>query len=153
MYFVTKEYGHDRGLSCAFRQWRATSHCRFIHGYALAFKFTFAANELDANGWVIDFGSLKPLEAWLREQFDHKTLIATDDPNCAELISDLRRLGVADVKLVKRTGCEAFAATAGNHAMEILHGLGLSPRVSLVKVECKEHGSNSAGLVYTGGDA
>ena len=32
----TKTYGHEEGLSCCFRQWRAThSHCRLLHGYAL----------------------------------------------------------------------------------------------------------------------
>lgn len=32
LYQSTKTYGHDRGFSCAFRQWRADSHCRLIHG-------------------------------------------------------------------------------------------------------------------------
>ncbi len=43
IYRSTKMYDHNEGLSCCFRQWRATdSHCRLIHGYALAFKFVFA---------------------------------------------------------------------------------------------------------------
>ena len=32
MFLSTKTYGHDLGLSAAFRQWRAESHCRLIHG-------------------------------------------------------------------------------------------------------------------------
>ena len=40
----TKTYGHEEGLSCCFRQWRAThSHCRLLHGYALSFRLTFAS--------------------------------------------------------------------------------------------------------------
>ena len=35
MYRSSKTYGHEIGLSAAFRQWRAQSHCRLIHGYAL----------------------------------------------------------------------------------------------------------------------
>ena len=45
--------------SCAFRQPKAESHCRFIHGYRLTAKFWFGANQLDKNNWVVDFGSLK----------------------------------------------------------------------------------------------
>ena len=46
-YYSTKTYGNERGLSCAFRQWRATSHCNQIHGYSLGFRFIFEADELD----------------------------------------------------------------------------------------------------------
>ena len=69
-YASVKTYGHDRGLSCAFRQWKADSHCKWIHGYALAFEFTFIATELDTKNWVVDFGGLKKLEQWLRATFD-----------------------------------------------------------------------------------
>ena len=37
-FLSSKKYGHDRGLSTAFRQWRADSHCRFMHGYSLEFN-------------------------------------------------------------------------------------------------------------------
>ena len=40
-YYSKKKYGHERGLSAAFRQWSAESHCRFIHGYSLEFEFVF----------------------------------------------------------------------------------------------------------------
>ena len=46
-YRVTKTYGNERGLSCAFRQWKAESHCRLIHGYSLGFRFVFEAETLD----------------------------------------------------------------------------------------------------------
>ena len=46
-FFSKKKYGHERGLSAAFRQWRADSHCKFLHGYSLEFEFKFGANELD----------------------------------------------------------------------------------------------------------
>ena len=44
--------------SCAFRQPKADSHCRFLHGYRLTAKFWFRASQLDKNNWVVDFGSL-----------------------------------------------------------------------------------------------
>ena len=70
----TKTYGHDLGFSVAFRQWRAQSHCRLLHGYSLAFRFEFAAEELDPRNWVVDFGGLKGLKAMLEQNFDHKTV-------------------------------------------------------------------------------
>ena len=74
MYQSGKTYGHEVGFSCAFRQHKAQSHCKFLHGYALSFKFIFEADELDARNWVVDFGSLKSLKGWLENTFDHKTI-------------------------------------------------------------------------------
>lgn len=84
----TKTYGHDIGLSCCFRQWRSASHCRFLHGYALAVHLEFEADDLDARSWVMDFGSLKPVRQWLVQTFDHKTLVAADDPLLSESLFD-----------------------------------------------------------------
>lgn len=57
-FFSIKKYGHERGLSAAFRQWRADSHCKFLHGYSLEFEFEFGAHELDERNWVVDFGGI-----------------------------------------------------------------------------------------------
>ena len=65
---------------CSHRQWRHKGHCSFVHGYSRSFTFWFAAKELDDNGFVVDFSSLKPLEKRLKEQFDHTFLINKDDP-------------------------------------------------------------------------
>ena len=47
-YYSTKHYGHNIGLSAVFRQPNADhSHCHLLHGYSLAFTFTFGCNELD----------------------------------------------------------------------------------------------------------
>ena len=46
---------------CSHRQWRHTGQCSFVHGYSRSFTFWFTANELDENGFVVDFSSLKPL--------------------------------------------------------------------------------------------
>ena len=66
--------------SCAFRQWRATSHCRFIHGYQLKAKIWFSCSSLDDKGWAVDFGGLKDLKAELKSIYDHTTTVAADDP-------------------------------------------------------------------------
>ena len=51
-----------------------------MHGYSRSFTFWFAATELDACGFVVDFSSLRPLEKRLRDQFDHTFLVNDDDP-------------------------------------------------------------------------
>ena len=74
-YYSTKTYGHNIGLSAVFRQPHADhSHCRFLHGYSLGFKFTFACSSLDNKNWAVDFGGLKPLKQWLEDTFDHKVV-------------------------------------------------------------------------------
>ena len=145
-YQSTKKFGHELGLSCAFRQWRAESHCKFVHGYALSFKFVFEAEVLNDKNWVIDFGSLKPIKQILQEQFDHKLVIAKDDP----LISHFRELDrVAwDLKIMDNVGCEAFARYAFIAAEEFLYNNDFNKRVSIVSCECAEHGANSA--IYLG---
>ena len=57
MYKVTKKFGHDRGYSCAFRQWNAQSNCKYIHGYSLAFEVGLSSNQLNEQNWVYDFGN------------------------------------------------------------------------------------------------
>jgi 6-pyruvoyltetrahydropterin/6-carboxytetrahydropterin synthase len=147
---VRKTYGHERGYSSVFRQHRAKSHCRFIHGYALAFEFIFACREtdLDENGWVIDFGSLKPLKAYLDDHFDHKMLVATDDP-ALELFIDLaeekRKGKLLDVVMLPAVGCENFA----RHLYELVDSWLFDRKIGrdcvwLESVEVREHGSNGA---------
>jgi 6-pyruvoyltetrahydropterin/6-carboxytetrahydropterin synthase len=141
-YATIKRYGHERGLSCAFRQWRAESHCSLIHGYALAFEFRFVSSNLDSNNWVIDFGSLKPLEAWLRGMFDHTTVVAEDDPAKA-LYSEMQFQGLIDLRVVQSTGCESFAALAFDEGSRLAREL-TDGRVRLESVKVSEHNANSA---------
>ncbi len=150
-YLSTKTFGPERGFSCAFRQWRAHSHCRFIHGYALGVKLTFGASELDGNGWVVDFGGLKPLQTILEDTFDHKLLVAQDDPWLSEFQKMSERSGAhaaVDLIVVPRTGCEAFAQMIYEVADQWLIDAGFGPRCWVVSVEVSEHGANSA--IYVG---
>lgn len=151
-YISTKQYGHEIGLSCCFRQWKAESHCNLLHGYALAVRFEFEAHALDDRNWVVDFGSLKSLKTWLEDAFDHTTLVARDDP-CMLAFQQMVTMGMARVVVVEATGCEAFAKLIFEAAKAWLHDNGYSPRVWLKSVEVKEHGANSAiftGNPYTG---
>ena len=85
-YYSTKTYGHNIGLACVFRQPNADhSHCHLLHGYSLAFRFTFGCKELDNKNWAVDFGGLKPLKKWLEDHFDHKTAVDKNDPHLDKL--------------------------------------------------------------------
>ena len=142
-YQSTKTFGHALGLSACFRQWRAESHCRLLHGYALAVRFVFEAEELDVRNWVVDFGSLKSLKGWLEDTFDHTLLVAEDDPKRL-LFEELGHQGLARVVIVPATGCEAFAKLIFECTEVWLASNGYSPRCSVKSVEISEHGANSA---------
>ena len=115
-HYSTKRYGHNIGLSAVFRQPHADhSHCRFLHGYSLAFKFTFGASELDHRNWVQDFGGLKPLKQWLEDTFDHKVVLDINDPNLSHLES-LQMHGLAELTKLDGVGAEKFAEHAFNFA-------------------------------------
>ena len=141
-FFCTKKYGHERGLSAAFRQWRADSHCRFMHGYSLEFEFVFGANELDENNWVVDFGGLKHLETWLRLNFDHKTLVAFDDPKFSDF-EEMHETEIIDMVSVEATGCEMFAKMAMEYASDLIEKT-YGKRCWVESVTVREHGANSA---------
>ena len=121
-YYSTKTYGNDRGLSCAFRQWRSThSHCSLIHGYSIGIRLTFEADTLDSRNWVMDFGGLKKFKQWAEYMFDHTTLVAEDDPQLeafkklAEIKGGYKNLGVIDLRIVPAVGCEKFAEIGRAH--------------------------------------
>jgi len=147
MHVSTKTYGHDIGLSACFRQWRADSHCKYLHGYALKVRLEFEADELDERNWVVDFGGLRTFKGWLESMFDHKLLVAEDDPERSRLMH-LAKYGLADMVLVPATGCEAFAKLIHDRASAWLRENNYAPRVRLRSVEVCEHGANSA--VYHG---
>lgn len=145
----TKTFCHSEGFSAAFRQWRATSHCRLIHGYALQFKLTFGAKNLDERNWVVDFGGLKDVKEWLRHWFDHTLVVAQDDPKLLEL-KRLEQEGLAEVRVMPSVGCEMFARFVYDY-LALWVERSYQGRVHLVSVEVSEHGGNSA-IVSTEGD-
>lgn len=143
IYKSTKTYGHNLGLSVAFRQWKAESHCSFLHGYALEVALEFSATTLDSRNWVVDFGSLKPVKEYLYRTFDHKTIVAQDDPKL-DYFYNLNKEGIIDMKVVPKVGCEAFADMIHDWVSDWLRQVDPKLRCSLSKVEVREHGANSA---------
>jgi 6-pyruvoyltetrahydropterin/6-carboxytetrahydropterin synthase len=142
-YRSTKTYDHSEGLSCCFRQWRAVhSHCQLIHGYALAFKFVFAANELDQRNWCVDFGGLKEVKKWLHEHFDHTMIVAQDDPHLPTL-QLLAASNLVDLRILPAVCCDAVAQFVFAHVNTVVSEE-TQGRVWVESVEVREHGGNSA---------
>lgn len=153
MYQSTKVWGP---ISTAFRQPGADSHCRFVHGYGLKFKATFAAYDLDPNNWVMDFGGLKPIKAWLEQTFDHKLVLSRHDPLLPEFVA-LERKGGCEITVMSEVGCEAFARYTGLHVQQwlneqhdlyVMHKRATDVRCWLQSMEVMEHENNSAIWVH-----
>jgi len=129
--------------STAFRQWRADSHCKLIHGYRLQCKLWFTADQLDDKNWIYDFGGCREIKKLLENQFDHTTVVAADDPelNTFKLMSDK---GMIDLRIAEKgVGIERTAEwvyeTTNKFVTEQTNN-----RVRVIKVEVWEHEGNSA---------
>lgn len=149
-YRSTKTYDHSVGISAAFRQWRAThSHCKYVHGYALKFHFEFESETLDDRHWVVDFGGLDFVKHLLQENFDHKTVVAQDDPHL-DWFRTGEKLGTLQLLILPAVGCERFAEEVYNmvsNAMRQKFPEREGVKLSLVTVS--EHGANSASYFPT----
>jgi 6-pyruvoyltetrahydropterin/6-carboxytetrahydropterin synthase len=162
-YLSTKTYGNDRGLSCCFRQWRAThSHCSLLHGYSIGIKLVFESDTLDSRNWVMDFGGLKMFKEWSEYMFDHTLVIAADDPEretfekLNSITGGYNDMGVVNLRIVEGVGCEMFAKICYDKMAELLEEMKqnnhsrypVNGSVRLVSVEVFEHQANSA--IYKG---
>ena len=90
-----------------------------LHGYSIGIKLIFECDELDERNWVFDFGGLKQFKKWSEDTFDHKLLVAQDDPH-RDKLEQLGKDGLADVVIVPGVGCERFAEMAYKKMSDII---------------------------------
>jgi 6-pyruvoyltetrahydropterin/6-carboxytetrahydropterin synthase len=130
--------------SAAFRQWRAThSHCQYLHGYRLTAKVWLGSNSLDPHNWVYDFGDFDEIKSQLRNTFDHKTVVAADDPKLDTFIK-LNEEGIIQLVCLEHgVGVERFTELVYNEIDEYVKSRS-NGRVWCSKVEVFEHENNSA---------
>lgn len=144
-YVSTKTYKEIGPV--AYRQWRAESHCNILHGYSLSFHFEFESDTVDVRNWVVDYGSLRSFKDKLEEWFDHRTLVAVDDPEF-EIFKMLEEKRLAKLTIVERTGCEGLAQFLFEYLEEYwLPDNGYKAEnhyVNVRKVEVRETGGNMA---------
>lgn len=141
----TKEY-HD-AFPCAYRQWRADSHCNKIHGYSFSMKFYFGTNNLDVRNWAADYGGLKELKKALENQFDHTLLVSSDDPEL-EWYKEAERRKIAKLTILPRLGCEGLADLLYKYVNGVyipdMLGESEANRLWCYRVEVRETKSNMA---------
>ena len=138
-YTCSKQFS---GYPCCHRQWRHSGHCRFVHGYSRSFTFWFKAFGLDHCGFVVDFSSLRDLEARLAAQFDHTFLINTDDP-LLEQWRELHVAGALNLRVMDNVGMESSAELVWNWANELLLERE-GTRACCWKAEARENERNGA---------
>lgn len=139
------------GFSTVFRQWRAeNTHCKYLHGYGISFKLYFEG-DLDERNWVWDFGGMKRAKTkiddmspkeWFDYMFDHTFIVAEDDPYI-DSFKKMDEVGVAQVRVVPATGAERFAEFVYNKVNPFVQEE-TEGRVSIAKVEFREHQKNAA---------
>jgi 6-pyruvoyltetrahydropterin/6-carboxytetrahydropterin synthase len=116
------------------------------HRCTKTYDHVFEADALDANGWVMDFGSLKWVKDFLAATFDHRTVVAADDPDL-EWFNEAYKRGIIQLTVVERTGCEAFAKLVFEEVTKGLERSWPERNVRVIEVECREHGANGASVV------
>lgn len=102
MFKSTKRIGP---ISTNHRNWHAATninrdsrHCSLIHGYSRIVEFVFIGTP-DICQWVVDFGNLRDVKRWLEDKWDHRTLVASDDPLLEE-IKRIDHVGLIDLTVV-----------------------------------------------------
>tara|TARA_Y100001968_G_scaffold318507_1_gene348805 strand:+ start:433 stop:909 length:477 start_codon:yes stop_codon:yes gene_type:complete len=131
-----------QNFPCCHRQWKHSGNCKFVHGYSRSFTFWFGASNLDKNGFVVDFSSLKPLEIKLIEFFDHTFLVNKDDP----LLSTWKKLhkeGALDLRIMNNVGMESSAKLVWEWANTFLLEKDTG-RTCCWRTEARENISNAA---------
>ena len=139
------------GFSTCFRQWKATTtHCKYLHGYGVSFKLWFEG-ELDNRNWVWDFGGMKRAvnkidgmnpKQWFDYMFDHTVVVSTDDP-ALETFRQMDKDGFIQLREVDYVGAERFAQFIYDKVNPFINKE-TKGRVSIAKVEFREHSKNSA---------
>ena len=129
--------------STAFRQWRAKSHCRLLHGYRLTAKIYFYAENLDETNWIFDFGNCKEIKTILENQFDHTTCVAADDPEL-DMFKLMNDKDMIDLRIMENgVSIEKNSEWIFNTVNDYVKNK-TNNRVSVIKVEVWEHEGNSA---------
>ena len=141
----TKRFGP---ITTGHRQWKDKGHCSYVHGYGRYIRLTFEASELDERGWVMDFGDLKDVKRWIEAEWDHRVLIASDDPLLPQL-KELESHGGINLNILPDgyyPGIEESCRYLYDELNPIIKKK-TNNRVEITRVEVWEHENNHAEYV------
>jgi 6-pyruvoyltetrahydropterin/6-carboxytetrahydropterin synthase len=104
---------------CAYRNWKSDTDCYLLHGYDRSFKFVFGCENLDKQGFVVDFGGLKEIKRQLEDWFDHTVILQADDP-LVHSFRELTKKGHCKLQTFPLISCEGLAQYVGEYVDELL---------------------------------
>jgi 6-pyruvoyltetrahydropterin/6-carboxytetrahydropterin synthase len=131
----------------AHRQHKHDGHCSLIHGHNWGISITFGCREPDENGFVVDFGKLKYLKAWIEHNLDHACVLSSDDPYLEEL-SAVGGSKVWKMYVVPNCSSEGMAQYLYSVFDPIVRKA-TSNRAFVVAIEVTEDSKNSATFTDT----
>lgn len=77
-------------FDAAHRVMEHESKCKLLHGHRYVIEATFAADELDSLGRVIDFGNVRQvLGDWVDSNWDHNAILHQDDKALGDKITSI----------------------------------------------------------------
>jgi len=138
-------------LPCAHAQWFSadesgepfTGECAKLHGYDRSIHFEFSGTP-DENGWIVGFGYLKPLKAFLEYYFDHTALLPANDPRLDAIMKSNNETEHLELRVLPYgVSMEATALFIWEQVNPFIHRI-TDGRCGITRVEVREHDSNSA---------
>ena len=145
----TKSYYN---LPVAHRQWfdkgvdGYPGPCSKWHGYDRSVHFEFSG-EMDEHGWIVGFGDLKPVKAFLEYYYDHTALIGANDPQLDQAI-EAHANGLVDLRVMPYgVSMEMSSLFIWEQVNPLIYSI-TDGRAIISRVECREHEKNSAFIEF-----
>lgn len=135
----------QHNAEAAHRFYHATSSpkCRSIHGHRWIITLTLRADQLDAQGMVVEFGQLKAAwRQWLDQHLDHSLMLCQDDP----MVTAVRTVepGSRLFLTPQDPTTETLAQLLWQQANQVLETLGYAEWVQVERVRLEETQVNAA---------
>lgn len=110
-YTIKKKY---TDYPFAHRQHKHDGHCFQTHGHNWTFVIEIGCNELDEQGFVLDFGKMKFIKNILDTNFDHTLVLSAHDDYVGNF-KDLESKNLAKLTLIDNdASAEGIALWIGN---------------------------------------
>ena len=95
-------------ISTGHRQWKDNGHCSFVHGYGRYVELTFACEERDEKGWVMDFGDLKDVKQLIE-------IVSIDNGQSNQLPKEVIHYGRKGAIVARSKGQHSYIDTVNNN--------------------------------------
>jgi 6-pyruvoyltetrahydropterin/6-carboxytetrahydropterin synthase len=150
MSLVVKSTKSFHKLATAHLQWQDTDAtgtpgsgpCAKWHGYDRSVTLEFSGIP-DQHGWIVGFGDLKPVRAFLEFYFDHTAIAPASDPRMADILA-ARDAGIVDLRVLPYgVSMEMSALFIWEQVNPFIANIS-NNRAWVSRVESREHDSNSA---------